>query len=112
MVAAGPEHREARPALGGGADLPAARGLTNDRVADGQPQAGGAAAPDGAVEPVEDAVPLLLGDAGAAVADREPDPVTLDIDADRHRPACRGVAAGVVEEDADQPVDPLRWRDH
>ena len=99
-----------RAAQGGVADLPAAAGRADDRVADGQAQARAGAVLGDAVETVEQAGAFGLGDAGAAVLHGEADPVALGPDADPDLPAGARVAARVVHQHAGQPVDPLRWR--
>src|SRR5580704_12810387 len=61
----------------------------------------------GPVEPVEQARPVGCGDAGAAVLHGQADPVALGADLDPDLPVRAGVTAGVVDQDAGQPVAPL-----
>ena len=64
-----------------------------------------------AVEPVEDPGPSLVGDPGPGVVDgqrRRRAPSAATRDRDPCRP--RGVLAGVVEQDAEEPVEPFRRR--
>jgi hypothetical protein len=97
-------------AEGGVADLPAAAGGADDRIADGQAQAGAGAVLGDAVEAVEQPGAFGLGDAGAAVLHGQADPVALGLDADPHLPVGARVTAGVVHQHAGQPVDPVRRR--
>jgi hypothetical protein len=62
------------------------------------------------VEPVEQPRPVRLGDAGAAVLDGQADPVALGADEYPDLSVGARVPAGVVDQDAGQPVDPLRRR--
>ena len=90
--------------------MPAAAGRAHDRIADGQPEAGARAVLGGPVESVEQARPVGFIDAGTAVLYRQADPVTLGADLDPDLPVRARVTAGVVDQHARQPVDPLRRR--
>jgi thiamine biosynthesis lipoprotein len=105
-----PRDLKQRPAKRRGGHPPAAPGRPDDGVADRQPQAGSAAAVLGPLEPVEKTRPLLLRDAGTAVLDGQRQPSALAFDTDPDLPVRARVAAGVVHQDAHQPVDPFRWR--
>ena len=66
-----PADGDARAARRRSADRPAAAGGPDDRVGDGQAQAGAAGLIGGAMEAVEDAAAFLFGDPGPGVVDGE-----------------------------------------
>src|SRR2546430_9793600 len=75
-----PGHRHERAAERRVADVPAAAGRADDRVADGQPEPGSRVVLGGPVEPVEQERAFGLGDAGAAVLHGQADPPALGAD--------------------------------
>jgi hypothetical protein len=82
----------------------------DDRAADGQAQAG-ALARRGPVEALEDQVPLRWRDARAAVVHQQLGPAGV---ADGHADAARlgRVLARVVQQDAEQAIQPLLRGEH
>ena len=60
------------------------------------------------MEPVEDGVPLLLGDAGTRVVDSKVDSIAPVTDAHLDLAAFAGELARVVDEDPCQSVDEVR----
>src|ERR1035441_2232602 len=91
-----PRHRHQGAAQRGVTDVPAPAGRAHDRITDGQTEAGPGAALGGAVEPVEQARPFGLTDAGAAVLHDEADPAALSPDPAPDLPVRARRPAGAV----------------
>src|SRR5215469_654960 len=105
-----PGDLEERATEGGLADPPLSCGSGDDRVGDRETEARTAAVIGRPMKAVEEPLLLLGCYARSAVLNRERDPVPSRYHADPHVATLTCVPAGVVDEDADQPVDPFRWR--
>jgi len=79
----------------------------HDRIGDRKPEAGPALLVRGAMEPVEHAIPLVRWDPRAGVIDRQPNPASVPTNRQTDSPAFGRVLARVVEEHADQAIEPL-----
>ena len=64
------------------------------------------------MEPVEDPAALFFRDARPRVVHGQADAAALRGDVDLDAPAVWRVTAGVVEQDAHEPVEPVRGRSH
>jgi hypothetical protein len=90
--------------------MPAALGGLHDRIADGKAEPGAAALAGPTAESLEDARAALTRNARPGIADSQTHVVAVADHGDAHVSTRRRIAAGIVEEHADEPVDPLRRR--
>ncbi len=88
--------------------MPVAAGGADDRVGDGQAQARAAGRVRGPMEAVEDPAALRDRNAGARVVHGQAHVSTLPRDRKADDPALGRILAGVVQQNADETVEPLR----
>ena len=93
-------------------DVPAALRRADDPVGDRQPQAGARPRVGRPVEAVEDPLALGGGNARPGVLDRQAHAPGLAADDDSDRAPVGGELAGIVDEDPEEPVEPVRRDRH
>src|SRR6185437_12542510 len=92
----------------GPADVPRPARRSDHGIGYGEAESGPAGLVTAPMEAIEHQQPLRRWDARAAVLDLEDHPAAIGPNPDRHLTRPPGEFAGVVEQDADEPIDPDR----
>ena len=90
-------------------DAPLATCRPNDRVGDGETEAGTVALVGCPVKTVKELGAIFRRDARAAVIDHQADSATGNCHSDPYGASRSGVSAGVVHQHGREAVDPLGW---